>query len=176
MSDFNGMEELLQDFLTESGELLSDVDNKLVELEKYPEDKGLLNDIFRGFHTIKGGAGFLNATPLVTLCHRTENLFDKLRNGELQLNSHVMDVILDATGVVRDMFGDLAQSRMPACCGGRTAAVIAIMTMTIAPSAKSSRSTAGMAMIRRMCPPPVGVSQALVQRASRIALRLVIAA
>ncbi|MCG9059663.1 chemotaxis protein CheA [Laribacter hongkongensis] len=113
MSDFNGMEELLQDFLTESGELLSDVDNKLVELEKYPEDKGLLNDIFRGFHTIKGGAGFLNATPLVTLCHRTENLFDKLRNGELQLNSHVMDVILDATGVVRDMFGDLAQSRMP---------------------------------------------------------------
>ena len=114
MSDFNGMEELLQDFLTESSELLSDVDNKLVELEKYPEDKGLLNDIFRGFHTIKGGAGFLNATPLVTLCHRTENLFDKLRNGELQLNSHVMDVILDATGVVRDMFGDLAQSRMPA--------------------------------------------------------------
>ncbi|MCG9096204.1 chemotaxis protein CheA [Laribacter hongkongensis] len=114
MSDFAGMEELLQDFLTESGELLSDVDNKLVELEKYPEDKGLLNDIFRGFHTIKGGAGFLNATPLVTLCHRTENLFDKLRNGELQLNSHVMDVILDATGVVRDMFGDLAQSRMPA--------------------------------------------------------------
>ena len=114
MSDFAGMEELLQDFLTESSELLSDVDNKLVELEKYPEDKGLLNDIFRGFHTIKGGAGFLNATPLVTLCHRTENLFDKLRNGELQLNSHVMDVILDATGVVRDMFGDLAQSRMPA--------------------------------------------------------------
>ncbi|MCG9082930.1 chemotaxis protein CheA [Laribacter hongkongensis] len=114
MSDFNGMEELLQDFLTESSELLSDVDNKLVELEKYPEDKGLLNDIFRGFHTIKGGAGFLNATPLVTLCHRTENLFDKLRNGELKLNSHVMDVILDATGVVRDMFGDLAQSRMPA--------------------------------------------------------------
>jgi chemotaxis protein histidine kinase CheA len=79
MSDFAGMEELLQDFLTESSELLSDVDNKLVELEKYPEDKGLLNDIFRGFHTIKGGAGFLNATPLVTLCHRTENLFDKIR-------------------------------------------------------------------------------------------------
>ena len=114
MSDFAGMEELLQDFLTESSELLSDVDNKLVELEKYPEDKGLLNDIFRGFHTIKGGAGFLNAAPLVTLCHRTENLFDKLRNGELKLDSHVMDVILDATGVVRDMFGDLAQSRMPA--------------------------------------------------------------
>lgn len=113
MSDFAGMEELLQDFLTESLELLSDVDNKLVELEKRPNDKGLLNDIFRGFHTIKGGGGFLNATPLVNLCHRTENLFDKLRNGELTLSSEIMDVILDATGVVRDMFSYMAQGRMP---------------------------------------------------------------
>jgi two-component system chemotaxis sensor kinase CheA len=56
-----------------------------VDLERAPGDKGLLNDIFRGFHTIKGGAGFLNATELVSLCHLTENLFDKLRNGELEI-------------------------------------------------------------------------------------------
>jgi len=87
MSHFAGMEELLQDFLTEAGELLSDVDNKLVELEKRPSDKALLNDIFRGFHTIKGGAGFLNVNDLVGLCHRTENLFDKLRTGELALTT-----------------------------------------------------------------------------------------
>ena len=62
MSDFSGMEDLLQDFLQEASDLLSDVDNKLVDLEKYPSDHRLLNDIFRGFHTIKGGAGFLNAT------------------------------------------------------------------------------------------------------------------
>ena len=62
MSDFGGMEDLLQDFLQEAHDLLSDVDNKLVELEKMPDDRGLLNDIFRGFHTVKGGAGFLNAT------------------------------------------------------------------------------------------------------------------
>lgn len=113
MSEFSGMEELLQDFLTESSELLSDVDNKLVELEKRPNDSHLLNDIFRGFHTIKGGAGFLNAAPLVGLCHLTENLFDKLRNGELTLNSRIMDAIMDATGAVREMFGVLSQSRMP---------------------------------------------------------------
>ncbi|CUA81460.1 Chemotaxis protein histidine kinase CheA [Gulbenkiania indica] len=113
MSNFGGMEELLQDFLMESTELLSDVDNKLVELEKRPEDRALLNDIFRGFHTIKGGAGFLNVTPMVHLCHRTENLFDKLRNGELKLNPEVMDVILNATGIVRDMFDTLAQGLMP---------------------------------------------------------------
>lgn len=113
MSEFGGMDELLQDFLTESSELLSDVDNKLVELERRPDDKNMLHDIFRGFHTIKGGAGFLNVSPLVNLCHRTENLFDKLRNSEIQLNPEVMDTILEATGVVRDMFDVLRQGRMP---------------------------------------------------------------
>ena len=113
MSDFAGMEELLQDFLMEAGELLSQVDNKLMDLEKRPGDKALLNDIFRGFHTIKGGAGFLNAENLVALCHRTENLFDKLRNGEIRLSPELMDIIMAATGSVRDMFGNLGQAVQP---------------------------------------------------------------
>jgi len=113
MNDFAGMEELMQDFLTEASDLLSDVDSKLMGLEKSPNDRDLLNVIFRGFHTIKGGAGFLNATELVTLCHLTENLFDKLRNGELVLTAELMDVIFAATGEVRQMFGSLAQNRQP---------------------------------------------------------------
>jgi two-component system chemotaxis sensor kinase CheA len=113
MNDFAGMEELLQDFLTEASEMLSDVDGKLVELEKSPSDHRLLNDIFRGFHTIKGGAGFLNATELVTLCHLTENLFDKLRNGELNMSAGLMDAIMAATGEVRGMFDVLGQSIQP---------------------------------------------------------------
>ncbi|BAL25554.1 chemotaxis protein CheA [Azoarcus sp. KH32C] len=114
MSDFAGMEELLQDFLMEAGDLLSGVDNKLVDLERAPGDRGLLNEIFRGFHTIKGGAGFLNATELVTLCHLTENLFDNLRNGQLDVTPEVMDVIMEATASVRDMFGSLEQAMQPA--------------------------------------------------------------
>src|SRR3990167_2193580 len=113
MSDFAGMEDMLQDFLTEASDLLSGVDNKLVDLEKRPDDRELLNEIFRGFHTIKGGAGFLNASEMVALCHRTENLFDKLRNGELQLDPAIMDVIMSAMGIVRDMFGELSQNRQP---------------------------------------------------------------
>ncbi|MCD5362616.1 Hpt domain-containing protein, partial [Chromobacterium aquaticum] len=124
MSEFAGMEELLQDFLMESTDLLSDVDNKLVELEKRPEDKALLNDIFRGFHTIKGGAGFLNVGPMVNLCHRTENLFDKLRNGELHITAGIMDVILDATGIVRDMFGTMGQGLMPSDADPRVLAAL----------------------------------------------------
>ncbi|AXS79157.1 chemotaxis protein CheA [Dechloromonas sp. HYN0024] len=107
------MEDLLQDFLQEASDLLSDVDNKLVELEKMPDDRALLNDIFRGFHTVKGGAGFLNASELVTLCHLTENLFDRLRNGELELTAALMDVIMDATKGVREMFGELGQMVQP---------------------------------------------------------------
>ena len=113
MSDFSGMEDLLQDFLQEASDLLSDVDNKLVDLEKMPDDRGLLNDIFRGFHTVKGGAGFLNATELVTLCHLTENLFDRLRNGELELTPELMDIIMAATKGVREMFGELGQMVQP---------------------------------------------------------------
>ena len=113
MSDFSGMEDLLQDFLQEASDLLSDVDNKLVDLERFPDDRSLLNDIFRGFHTIKGGAGFLNATELVTLCHWTENLFDKLRNGEMKLTTDLMDTIMAATQCVRNMFGELAQATQP---------------------------------------------------------------
>ncbi len=113
MNDFAGMEDLLGDFLMEAGDMLSEVDSKLVELEKNPQDGGLLNEIFRGFHTIKGGAGFLNANELVNLCHLTENLFDKLRNNQLALNAELMDVIFAATAEVRRMFGSLQQSQQP---------------------------------------------------------------
>lgn len=104
------MDDLLQDFLTEATELLAAVDNKLVDLEKRPEDKQLLNEIFRGFHTIKGGAGFLNLGELVALCHLTENLFDLLRNAKIPLTAGTLDVILAATAAVREMFDSLSQS------------------------------------------------------------------
>jgi len=65
MSAFEDVE-LLQDFLMEAGELLEDVDSKLVELEQSPEDRELLATVFRGFHTIKGGAGFLDAKALAS--------------------------------------------------------------------------------------------------------------
>jgi two-component system chemotaxis sensor kinase CheA len=113
MNDFAGMEDLLSDFLLEAGEMLSEVDSKLRELEKSPEDSRLLNEIFRGFHTIKGGAGFLNASELVALCHITEDVFDKLRNRELSLSPELMVVISAATAEVRTMFGALQQNLQP---------------------------------------------------------------
>ncbi|MCQ8897380.1 chemotaxis protein CheA [Limnobacter humi] len=112
MSAFSDVE-LLQDFLTEAGDLLEDVDAKLVELEQSPEDSDLLATVFRGFHTIKGGAGFLEAAHLVELCHKTENLFDKLRSRSLSLTAEMMDSILAATGEVHRMFGEMRNGHQP---------------------------------------------------------------
>jgi two-component system chemotaxis sensor kinase CheA len=113
MNAFAETQDLLQDFLAEAGELLSDVDIKLVELEQRPDDADLINVVFRGFHTIKGGAGFLEAGPLVELCHKTENVFDLLRSGKLALSAELLDVVLEATGEVRRMFDEMAGMSMP---------------------------------------------------------------
>jgi len=154
MSDFAGMEDLLQDFLVEATDLLAGVDNKLVDLEKTPHDRGLLNDIFRGFHTIKGGAGFLNATNLVTLCHLTENLFDKLRNGELAVRPDIMDVIMAATATVREMFHDLEQGVQP---HPADAGLIENLKQAIAGEAAAKVSPAGTAAVAA---PPVQTTPA----------------
>ena len=146
MSNFEGMEDLLQDFLVEAGDLLSGVDNKLVDLEKNPGDHKLLNEIFRGFHTIKGGAGFLNATELVTLCHLTENLFDRLRNNELNIDGEIMDAILAATGAVRVMFDTLQNGLQPGPADpallARLKAVLAGKPLVAVPAAVPSAVTA----------------------------------
>ena len=105
--------DLLQDFLTEASDLLDGVDRKLVELENRPDDPPLLNEIFRGFHTIKGGAGFLAATPLVEVCHRTESLFDQMRSGKRAMAPELFDVILAATTTVRRMFDEMAAQGTP---------------------------------------------------------------
>ena len=129
MSEFDGMEDVLQDFLVEASDLLAGVDNHLVELERSPDDRTLLNEIFRGFHTVKGGAGFLNASALVQLCHLTENLFDLLRNGKLQVTPTIMDVILSATAEVRRMFARLEARQQPLPADG---ALIASLEQAIA--------------------------------------------
>ncbi|MGO2513232.1 chemotaxis protein CheA [Marinomonas polaris] len=97
-------EEILQDFLVEAGEILEQLSEQLVDLEQNPDDKQLLNAIFRGFHTVKGGAGFLQLTALVDCCHYAENVFDILRNGQRKIDSDLMDIVLQALDAVNEMF------------------------------------------------------------------------
>lgn len=106
---FGDDEDILQDFLVEAGEILERLGQQLVDLEQRPEDKDLLNAIFRGFHTVKGGAGFLALTPMVECCHLTENLFDILRNGKRAVTSELMDVVLEALDMVNQQFELVSQ-------------------------------------------------------------------
>ena len=97
-------EEILQDFLVEAGEILEQLSEQLVDLEQNPDDIALLNAIFRGFHTVKGGAGFLQLNALVNCCHYAENVFDILRNGQRSVTAELMDVVLQALDAVNEMF------------------------------------------------------------------------
>lgn len=101
---FDVDEEILQDFLIEAGEILELLQEQLVSLENNPEDTDLLNAIFRGFHTVKGGAGFLGLGPMVDVCHEAENTFDLLRTGKRSVNSELMDIILQALDTINTMF------------------------------------------------------------------------
>ena len=106
---FGADEEILQDFLVEAGEILEQLSEQLVELESRPDDSDLLNAIFRGFHTVKGGAGFLQLNELVECCHIAENVFDILRKGERRVDSELMDVVLEALDAVNGMFGEVRE-------------------------------------------------------------------
>ncbi|MEA1604432.1 chemotaxis protein CheA [Pseudomonas spirodelae] len=106
---FGADEEILQDFLVEAGEILELLSEQLVELESRPDDMNLLNAIFRGFHTVKGGAGFLQLNELVECCHIAENVFDILRKGERRVDSALMDVVLEALDAVNGMFTEVRE-------------------------------------------------------------------
>ena len=110
---FDADEEILQDFLVEAGEILEHLSEQLVELESRPDDKDLLNAIFRGFHTVKGGAGFLQLNALVECCHIAENVFDILRKGERRVTSDLMDVVLQALDTVNEMFSQVRERCEP---------------------------------------------------------------
>jgi two-component system chemotaxis sensor kinase CheA len=110
---FGADEEILQDFLVEAGEILELLSEQLVELESRPDDSNLLNAIFRGFHTVKGGAGFLQLNELVECCHIAENVFDILRKGERRVDSELMDVVLEALDAVNGMFSEVRERATP---------------------------------------------------------------
>jgi two-component system, chemotaxis family, sensor kinase CheA len=95
--------ELLNVFLIEARELLESLGEQLVDLEASPNDTELLNAVFRAFHTVKGGAGFLGLNAMVELCHRGEDLLNEARNGTIVLNAAFMDALLESLDLLNDM-------------------------------------------------------------------------
>ncbi|BEH08638.1 MULTISPECIES: chemotaxis protein CheA [Geobacter] len=100
-------QELLEGFLTETTELLEKLDDDLVALEKAPSDADLLNGIFRSIHTVKGASSFLGFELLVKVTHKTEDVLNRLRRGELTATPEIMDVILEAVDLVKVLVADI---------------------------------------------------------------------
>ncbi|MBI3584784.1 MAG: chemotaxis protein CheA [Nitrospinae bacterium] len=101
------MREIVNDFILETEELLSGLDQDLVEMEKSPDDLNLLNKIFRSVHTIKGAAGFLGFSQMVELVHHAEDVLNKLRHGELKVNSKINDAILKSVDIIKLLLTDI---------------------------------------------------------------------
>ncbi len=100
-------QEILQDFLIESFELLEQLDQDLVELETNPHDLELLNRIFRVAHTVKGASSFLNFDVLTHLTHHMEDILNKARHGDLLLTPDVMDVVLESIDLMKELLNTI---------------------------------------------------------------------
>ena len=139
--------ELRNDFLVEAGELVQRLGEQLIGLETSPRDADLLNAVFRAFHTVKGGAGFLAIEPMVQLCHHAEDLLNVARNGQLLLDAERMDALLEALDLLNDMLAALA--------GGSAMAMPPQgLLARLTPGAKASPPPAPRPVAPPVAPPP----------------------
>jgi two-component system chemotaxis sensor kinase CheA len=125
------MDDMLKDFVVEALELAVDVEERLLQLERHPNDPETLNAIFRSFHTIKGGAGFMNLPGMVTACHLTENLFDALRTGKTAVTPLAIEAALQASGFVADLLNQLHNGASPESLAPMPPALDRILTDAI---------------------------------------------
>lgn len=107
------MDDMLKEFVVEALDLASQVEENLLTLERHPDDKDTINAVFRSFHTIKGGAGFMGLAPMVEACHLTENLFDGMRTGEVSVTPDAIEAALQASSFVGYQLGELHNGTAP---------------------------------------------------------------
>ena len=121
------------------------MEEHLLSLERNPDDLNTLNAVFRSFHTIKGGAGFMNLQPMVSACHLTENLFDALRNGQVPVTPMAIEAALQASGFVADQLSELANGAQPDSLPAMPASLESILTSAIEGGAAAAAQTAAQA-------------------------------
>ncbi|AIF44200.1 chemotaxis protein CheA [Virgibacillus sp. SK37] len=96
-------------FLDESREHLQAVNDNLLHLEKQPDDLSIVNEIFRSAHTLKGMAATMGYEDISALTHKMENVLDKIRNSELMVTTHIIDIIFQAIEALEEMVEEIAQ-------------------------------------------------------------------
>ena len=104
------MDDLLRDFLTESGESLTVVDGELVKLEADPNNKDVLQKIFRLVHTIKGTCGFIGLPRLEKVAHASENVLGKFRDGVVQVTPEAVTLILTSLDRIKEILEQIEKT------------------------------------------------------------------
>src|SRR5580692_5903652 len=102
--------ELLNDFILESREHLTSIELQLLTLDQEPGNAEAIHAIFRGFHTIKGMAGFLDQDAVRDVAHEVETVLDLARNGQLAITAAIIDRILESKDYLTLSMGALESS------------------------------------------------------------------
>ncbi|MBS0308069.1 MAG: chemotaxis protein CheA [Proteobacteria bacterium] len=144
------MDDMLKEFVVEALDLATNVEEHLLKLERHPDDMDTINALFRSFHTIKGGAGFMNLKAMVSACHLTENLFDGLRTGAVAVTPLAIEAALQASGFVSDQLSALSNGADPSSLPIMPASLENLLTQAIegkasAPAAAAVAPTAAPA-------------------------------
>ncbi len=101
--------EMLQDFVVEVNDNLEELEPNLLILEADPDNKSLLNDCFRNMHSIKGAAGYMGFEKISTLAHAVENLFDRMREGQIKVSPEIMNVIFNSVDRLRTLLKEVGE-------------------------------------------------------------------
>jgi two-component system chemotaxis sensor kinase CheA len=109
--DLEEMKAIIDEFMIETNEIVDALDSNLVKLENEPENLDLLNEIFRGAHTMKGTSGFLGFDELMRLTHRMEDVLNHLRKGDKKVTAEIMDVLLEAVDYVKLVLQDIVDNK-----------------------------------------------------------------
>jgi two-component system, chemotaxis family, sensor kinase CheA len=152
MSD---MDDMLKEFVVEALDLATNVEEHLLTLERNPQDMNTLNAVFRSFHTIKGGAGFMNLTAMVSACHLTENLFDALRMGKVAVTPLAIEAALEASGFVADQLTALSNGTDPSKLSTMPKSLEQVLTDAIEGKTSSSAAPAKNAATKDATSAPV---------------------
>ncbi|WP_034291851.1 chemotaxis protein CheA [Herbaspirillum sp. RV1423] len=151
-------DEMLKDFVVEALDLATNVEEHLLTLERHPDDMEILNAVFRAFHTIKGGAGFVNLPAMVSACHLTENLFDALRTGKAAVTPIAIEAALQASGFVADQLNELSNGADPASLASMPQDLEDILTQAIEGQAAPAAAAAPVPSAPAVAAAPATVS------------------
>ncbi len=104
------MDEGIQYFLVEGNEQLATYEMNLLKLESDPENKSIIQEIFRSIHSIKGTCGFLGLVKLQEISHAGENLLSALRDGKIRVSSHLVSTLLELSNVIKEIMAHIAKT------------------------------------------------------------------